>query len=471
MKKYKLLFPILLSFSFLVGCDSSETPEVITPTGYQTNALNESMINKQVYLNSVGDIFSVWEKYRGDDVTLAVIDGGFDINHPEFKNSDGSSKILSTSCSFTYNTSTAKVVRQVGRENVKITDGDSHGTFCAAVAAGSITGQGIVGIAPNADLMLLKTDKRPKSIVDAFKYAADNGAKVITISIGSYADYMGDLIDDGSNLTTCFDEAVSYAKNKGVVVCSAAGNGGECARPTQFTYPGGTKGVIGVGGLAYNEDAYLWSGSSYNSSANNIFCDIFAPGENLFSGAYLNNQSTYDGGWNGTSFSSPQVAGAACLYFQKYPNKTNIDFENDLYRTAVKFNETGKNTGYGRLDIGALLDETSIEQEASITFKASTWWNADGANTYYYVWNSKKRTEKSTWPGTKLTNNNFIINLDEYDTVIFSRCSSVGEDWNARTINLSLSLLSKIGAYSIENVAPTWFSESGAIVGQFEKGV
>jgi len=423
------------------GDDPGDDPGTIT---YTKSAINESAINKQVYLNSLGDIYSVWEKYRGDNVTLAVIDSGFDVNHPEFKDANGNSRVSNKSANFYVSGSSVK--KEVGVDKVKITDGDSHGTFCAGVAAAGISGEGVVGIAPHATIMFLKTDKKPKSICEAFKYAADNGARAITISIGSYADYLGDLTNDGSDLTTVFNSAVEYCYNKGVVVCSAAGNGCDGAnRPTEFTYPGGTPKVIGVGGIAYNEDETVWAGSSYNANSQNLLCDVFAPGQNMYNAAYLSNQSTYGNGWNGTSFSSPIVAGAACLYFQKYPNKTNVDFENDLYRTAVSMSDS-KNTGHGRIDIGALLGETKTN-DVSLAFNPGDTWNADGAKVCAYLWNSKTGANNA-WPGD-LVEGKFTVNLGSYDKLILSRVSPTKEDWNARTISLSLYAFNYADGYEL----------------------
>lgn len=465
-----LITPFLL-LGTTIGCSSTKeqedtpvTPDVIpdSPILYTTNPFDEPFINKQVYLNSLGDIYSVWQEYRGDNVTLAVIDDGFDINHPEFKDEKGNSKISDKSASFTY--SNGSVAKKVGVSNCGINEyKNSHGTFCASIATGSISGTGTVGIAPNATLMLLKVDNRPKSICEAFKYAADNGARVISISIGSYDNYNGDLVNDGSDLKTVFNSAVEYAYNKGVVICSAAGNGGY-DYPTRYTYPGAVNHIIGCGGIAYNEDETVWSGSSYNESNSKMFCDIFAPSENMYSGAYLNNKSTYDGGWEGTSFSAPIVAGAAALYFNKYPTKTNADFENDLYRTAVSMADS-KNTGHGRIDIGALLGETKTN-EISINFIQGSTWSQDNCISKIYLWNSKTGANNS-WPGVNYSTS-MKINLSQYDKAIISRWTPSGVDGNARTINLSLYAFNYVSGYKIEGT-DIWYNNNNPQVGTYIK--
>ena len=59
--------------------------------------MNEPLINRQHYLNHIGDIYNTWNSYRGKGVTIAVIDVGFMANHPDFTYSDGSSKVSNKS--------------------------------------------------------------------------------------------------------------------------------------------------------------------------------------------------------------------------------------------------------------------------------------------------------------------------------------------------------------------------------------
>ncbi|MBO4286110.1 MAG: S8 family serine peptidase, partial [Bacilli bacterium] len=321
---------------------------------YSSNPSSEPYIARQSYLNYIGDIYSVWKQYRGDGQTIAVIDEGFESEHEDFTFNDGTSKVSPDSASFV--TSGSNTTTSVGIKNVKNGEA-SHGTFCAGVAAAGINGKGVVGIAPNAKLLLLKTDRKPKSIAKAFHYAADHGATVVSISIGSYYNYDGDLVNDGSDLGTVFDEPVKYCYDKGVPVISAGGNGGLDNQPTEYTFPGCVDNVIGVGGLAANSSTKIWSGSSYNSSPQYRFIDVFAPAENMY-GCCNYGGKKYDSGWNGTSFAAPQVAGMAALYLQKNPNATARDFENALYASCHKIDNSG-HYGYGRVDVGKLMGVTN----------------------------------------------------------------------------------------------------------------
>ena len=389
----------------------------------------EPYLGKQTYLNHIGDIFTVLNTYRGKGVTVAVIDSGFDINHEEFVKLDGTSKISNKSAAFSYNGS--KVTTQVGK-NYAHDLSDSHGTFCAGIVGASLNHKGVIGIAPEAELMLLKTDKKPKSICEAFKYAADNGAKVITISIGSYNGYGddGDLVNDGSDLTTVFDSSIIYCRSKGVVVCSAGGNGGDLGKATEYTYPGATTGVIGVGGLEFNTNEQIWSGSSYNYNSTYQFIDVFAPSNEMFNICNFYRDGThylYDGGWNGTSFASPIVAGLAALYFEKYPLKGVSDFESDLYSSCHKLayedTHTLSQLGYGRVDALRLL---GLSNNYEVTIKIKSNWT----NTYLYAFNSDltKDKELSSWPGVKLTKSGnyytYKLNVNDYDTLVINSGSN-----------------------------------------------
>ena len=147
------------------GASTAYTITVVKAT--LESVFSEPYINKQYYLNHIGDIYSVWKEYRGKGVTVAVIDSAFDTTHEEFKFANGKSKISDKSASFTLVNNEVKVGNNVHDLS------DSHGTFCAGVVGAAQNNKGIIGVAPESTLMLLKTDKKPKSIEKAFRYAAD----------------------------------------------------------------------------------------------------------------------------------------------------------------------------------------------------------------------------------------------------------------------------------------------------------
>lgn len=330
---------------------------------YGYHPMSEPSINKQlVTFNPMGDLKNVWDYYRGDKVVVAVIDSGFDYDHPEFVDINGKSRVSEKSA-YIYIDSSKKVKVEVGRNKVDITDGDSHGTMCAGLLGSSVNKVGITGIAPNVELMLIKIDKHALSMAEAFKYAADNGARVISTSLGQYPNSNGEQYGDihfekGLDLATVFNTNINYAYSKGVSIVAATGN----SRETRLSYPAGCDNVIGAGGLNAGSTTQIWDngyeGSNYNGSK--VYVDVFAPSDGIYAPGYdaSNNKPTYWGDAKGTSFAAPLIAGAIALYYQKYPNATNKDVENALKSACINISSYNgnKNMGLGRLDVGKLLN-------------------------------------------------------------------------------------------------------------------
>lgn len=339
---------------------STDTPTTFKDIKYDFNPTGEPDFNKQLGIfNPLGNMMNVWEHYRGDGVKVAIIDSGFDINHPEFTNAKNK---ISSDSAYIY-TSNGTIYTKKGIEHVNITDGDSHGTMCAGILGALSNDKGITGMAPNAELMFIKIDKKHTSYAEAFKYAADNGARIISTSLGAYPNSNGETFGDvhfpaGTDLSTVFQSNINYAHNKGVVIVAASGNN----LSTALTYPAGNDNVIGVGGLNYGSLTNIWNenngeGSNYNGSKQ--YVDIFAPSNGIYAPGFdvSNNRSTYWSNGKGTSFSAPLVAGALALYFQKYPDHTNIQTIDALKNSATNINSyNDKNMGWGRLNVEKLLN-------------------------------------------------------------------------------------------------------------------
>lgn len=184
---------------------------------YSYNPSGEPDFNKQLGIfNPIGNMGRVWESYRGDKIKVAIIDSGFDINHPEFFDMDGKTRISSDSAYIYTNKSNNQINIQKGIQYVDITDGDSHGTMCAGLLGASKNNIGITGVAPNVELLFVKIDKYYLSYAEAFKYAADNGAKIISTSLGAYPNSYGETSGDvhfpaGVNLANVFQTNINYA--------------------------------------------------------------------------------------------------------------------------------------------------------------------------------------------------------------------------------------------------------------------
>ena len=135
-----------------------------------------------------------------------------------------------------------------------IDDKHGHGTFVAGViAAAADNGEGIAGIAFPAELLIAKVVRSdgtisPEAEAKAIRWAADNGARVINLSLGGLRD---PIHRDRDTFSEVEARAVSYAYSKGAVLVAAVGNGDEAPKsPWPYaSYPAALPHVLGVSAL------------------------------------------------------------------------------------------------------------------------------------------------------------------------------------------------------------------------------
>ncbi len=247
----------------------------------------------------------------GRGVVVAIVDSGVDLSHPELAHAawinpgedcdsgagngiddDGNGYI--DDCSGW----------DFGDNDREMFDGSNnvHGTHVAGiVAARSGNGQGVAGVAPDAKIMDLKVSDRwgaipSSSIARAIRYAVDNGADVVNLSLGSQP---GAPIESAAEMAS----AVDYARVNGVLLVVAAGNNG-ISLDRLPVYPASlnTSNMLVVGATDPNDHPTPFSnvGSAL---------DLFAPGLYILS-TTPNAQLAFQ---SGTSQASPIVAGAAAL--------------------------------------------------------------------------------------------------------------------------------------------------------------
>ena len=191
------------------------------------------------------------------------------------------------------------------------TDQNGHGTHVAGtIAQKTNNGKGCVGVAPDATILPLRVLDADGSgdayaIAEAITYAADQGAKVINLSLGSAY---------GTNVER---DAIRYAQGKGVVIVAASGN--ESA--TSVGYPATYEGVIAVGATRYDGAV-----AAYSNGGSTL--DVVAPGgdlgvdqdrdgygDGILQEVVIGTQKGYEF-YEGTSMASPHVAGVAALLVQ-----------------------------------------------------------------------------------------------------------------------------------------------------------
>jgi subtilisin family serine protease len=284
-------------------------------------------------------------------VKVAVIDSGIDAGHPEFVGR------IAAGRSF------------VGTPWSVDTEG--HGTFVAGeIAANPFNGEGIAGMAFNAQLLIAKVVRADGSVslpgeVAAIHWAVDQGARVINLSLGGVRDPLDPRLDSYSPLEQA---AVDYAYSKGVVVVAAVGNGPQSpATPWPFAhYPSALPHVIGVSAVRRDGSVPPYSNRDV------VYNDLAAPGDDIFSTVPRNLVSTDPSCVNepysdcgpsefrdaiGTSFAAPQVSAAAALLLGQDPRLVPQQVMWLLERTATDLGPPGRDrfTGWGRVDVLAAL--------------------------------------------------------------------------------------------------------------------
>jgi major intracellular serine protease len=227
------------------------------------------------------------ETNQGLGTVVAVIDSGIEIQHPSLKDN------IIGGYNFTDDDN---------GDPEEYNDYNGHGTHVSGIIAAKDIKEGIVGVAPKAKLLVLKTvDSNGTGSVDnltkAIKYATNwigpTGEKVSVINIS-----LGTSIDSEE-----LRKAVKNARLKGIVLVAAAGNEGDGKKETvEMSYPGFYEEVIQVGSVSKKNTPSRFSNTNVN-------IDFVAPGENIVS-THLNGSFVE---LTGTSMAAPFVSGAAAL--------------------------------------------------------------------------------------------------------------------------------------------------------------
>jgi subtilisin family serine protease len=213
--------------------------------------------------------------------------------------------------------------------NVLKTSEASHGTGVAGlIGAIRNNGYGINGIADNVRIMTVKAvpngDEYDKDIANAIRFAVNHGAEVVNMSFGKKI----------SPHKAWVDSAFEYAAAHDVLLVMAAGNDAQNVdlKPEfpNDTYLDGTTtdNVINVGASGPKADTTLAADFS-NYGKNNV--DVFAPGVKVTS---IDMDAEFDTA-DGTSFSSPIVAGIACLIREYYPKLTASQVKHAILASAA----------------------------------------------------------------------------------------------------------------------------------------
>jgi len=327
-------------YSLLPGEEVKITAEQIQWKGFP----NDPLYAKQWHMRQIG-MPEAWKLADGNGIIVAVLDTG--VAYENYKNF----KLLEDLDGIKF----VKPYDFVGNDT-HANDDHAHGSHVTGtIAQMTNNGIGVAGVARNVQIMPLKVLSGSGSgsvagIADAIRYAADNGAKVMNMSLG------------GAFPSRVLKKAVEYAHKKGVVVVCAAGNESR----GKVGYPAAYPGAIAVS--ATQDDEAI---TFYSNTGKDI--DIAAPGgntrderggrSNTDGGVLQNTIATNNPGkaeyaaYMGTSMASPHVAGVAALVVGEGVTDPNM-VEQILKESARKPKSGGYTTdkyGAGIVDAPAAV--------------------------------------------------------------------------------------------------------------------
>ena len=281
---------------------------------------------------------TAWPLSEGDpNIVIAVLDQGVELGHPDLN-------MWPLSYSTITHTNDGSPV-------------GPHGTACAGIIGSKINnGIGVSGLAGKCPVMAIATNFMDVEVAEGLYFAADNGARVVSMSFGVYPawNYWNFAI---------IEAALLYCYQKNVVLVAATGNENQPVSRFPATDPH----TIGVGGsnradirkAVGDTSIENWWGACYGPDLDVVAPCLEIPTTDQFGGAGY-DATDYNMRFNGTSAATPHVAALAGLMHSVNPALTNVDVLQKIAQSADKINSgaylytptAGKPYGTWNNDVG-----------------------------------------------------------------------------------------------------------------------
>lgn len=261
--------------------------------------------------------------YTGKGISIAILDTGFFLKHPDFSGRSIITKSFIT--------------------NENVNDLNGHGTHCAGIAAGGVMkNKKRYGVAPEANLFIGKVlsnkgEGSDSTILAGMEWAILNNCKIISMSLGSQ-------VEEGENYSMIYNSFAQKALNRGCLIIAAAGNESdrELGKIIPVGHPANCPGIMAVGALDQHLQVANFSCGGLVEAGGQV--DIAAPGVDIYSS--WKSPKLYQL-QDGTSMATPYVAGVAALLWEANPKASAAEIWMLLTQGAKRLNVNASDIGAG----------------------------------------------------------------------------------------------------------------------------